>query len=405
MALIVQKYGGTSVGSIERIAHVAKRVAQTKAAGHQLIVVVSAIGGETDRLLEMGRALSDAPVEREMDVLVSTGEQVTSALLSIALEARGIRARSLQGHQARILTDGVHTRARIKSIESTKINEALGEQSVVVMPGFQGVDADGNITTLGRGGSDTSAVAIAAAAGADLCEIYTDVEGVYTTDPNLCAAARKVQKIHYEEMLELASLGAKVLQIRSVELAMKYNVPLHVRSTFSDAEGTMVVGDDMALESMVVSGVALDKNAVRLTVRNVPNEPGAVVRIFEPLAEQNISVDMIVQPGAAAGAADLTFTIAKPDVDRAMALVEKVASSIGAGAVDVETSLAKVSIVGLGMRTHAGVAARMFRILADAKIRLEAISTSEIKVSCLVNESQAQAAVQALHEGFGLSES
>lgn len=391
------------MGSLEKIAHVAERVERTRKQGHQVIVVVSAIGGETDRLLEMGRSLSRAPAEREMDVLVSTGEQVTSALLSIALDGRGVPALSLQGHQARIVTDAVHTRARIRSIESGKIKEALNQNSVVVMPGFQGVDSDGNITTLGRGGSDTSAVAIAAAAGADLCEIYTDVEGVFTTDPNLCADARKIERIHYEEMLELASLGAKVLQIRSVELAMKYNVPLHVRSSFSEAEGTMVVGDDMALESMVVSGVALDKNAVRLTVRDVPNEPGTVVSIFEPLAEQNISVDMIVQPGAAAGKADLTFTITRPDLDRAVAIVERTAKSIGAGAVDVDSSLAKVSIVGLGMRTHAGVAAKMFRLLADANIRLESISTSEIKVSCLVKEDQGKAAVEALHRGFSLS--
>ncbi len=402
MALIVQKYGGTSVGSLERIERVADRVARTRRKGHSVIVVVSAIGGETDRLLEMGRTLGAEPSEREMDVLVSTGEQVTSALLSIALGAREVDARSLQGHQARIVTDGVHTRARIRSIESTKIKESLDAGQVVVMPGFQGVDTAGNITTLGRGGSDTSAVAIAAAAGADVCEIYTDVDGVYTTDPNLCAAARKIDLIHYEEMLELASLGAKVLQIRSVELAMKYNVPLHVRSSFSDAEGTMVVGDDKALESMVVSGVALDKNTVRLTVRGVPNEPGAVVSIFEPLAEQNISVDMIVQPGAAGGAADLTFTIARPDLERAVRLVEEISDQIGAHGVDVDSSLVKVSIVGLGMRTHAGVAAKMFRILADAQIRLEAISTSEIKVSCLVQQDYGTKAVEALHAGFGL---
>ena len=402
MGLYVQKFGGTSVGDVDRIKNVAERVANTRRAGHDVIVVVSAIGGETDRLLGLGRAMCESPDSREMDVLVSTGEQVTSALLAIALNDMGVAARSLQGHQARILTDDVHTRARIRSIDGTRISERIREGRVVVVPGFQGVDTQGNITTLGRGGSDTSAVAIAAAAGADVCEIYTDVDGVYTTDPRVCADARKIARISYEEMLELASLGAKVLQIRSVELAMKYSVPLHVRSSFNDAEGTMVVGESQAIESVVVSGVAAAKNETKITVRAVPDEPGIVASIFEPLAEQNISVDMIIQNISEEGLTDLTFTITHADLPRAKEIAEEVVKAVGAKEVEVDGRVAKVSIVGLGMRSHAGVAARMFRILAEAKINVLAISTSEIKVSCLIEEGLADLAVQSLHRGFEL---
>ncbi len=402
LSLIVQKFGGTSVGNLERIQNVARRVAETRLKGHDVIVVVSAMSGETDRLLRLGKELAPMPVTREMDVLIATGETVTSALLAIALTNLGVPARSLQAHQARILTDAVHTRARIRSIDGSKISEAIRDGNVVVVPGFQGVDADGNITTLGRGGSDTSAVAVAAAAKADVCEIYTDVDGVYTADPNVCKNARKVSRISYEEMLELASLGAKVLQIRSVELAMKYQVPVHVRSSFSDAEGTWVVGEDKSLESVVVAGVTSDKNDTKVTLRAVKDQPGVVASLFEPLAAQHISVDMIIQNVAEDGTTDLTFTVSKNDVDKALEIVREVADRVGAREVSVDPLVVKVSIVGLGMRSHAGVAAKMFRILANEGINVMAISTSEIKTSCLIHAKYAELAVRALHDGFGL---
>ena len=402
MSLIVQKFGGTSVGSIERIRIVAERVAAARAAGHDLIVVVSAISGETDRLLKLGAQLSKRPVSRETDVLVSTGEQVSAALLSIALNERGTAARSLLGHQARILTDDVHGKARIHSIDGSRLAATVERGEVAVVAGFQGTDAEGNITTLGRGGSDTSAVALAAAARADACEIYTDVDGVYTADPNVCPNARKIRRISYEEMLELASLGAKVLQIRSVELAMKHAVPIHVRSSFSDAEGTWVVGEEASLESVVVAGVTTDKNETKVTVRAVPDHPGVVASFFEPLAENAISVDMIIQNVSTDGATDLTFTVTKGDVDSAREITERVAREIGAGGVAVAQDVVKVSIVGLGMRSHAGIAAKMFRLLADEGINIEAISTSEIKVSCLIGAKYAELAVRTLHNGFEL---
>jgi len=402
VSLIVQKFGGTSVGSIERIRIVAERVAAARAAGHDLIVVVSAISGETDRLLKLGAQLSKRPVSRETDVLVSTGEQVSAALLSIALNERGTAARSLLGHQARILTDDVHGKARIHSIDGSRLAATVERGEVAVVAGFQGTDAEGNITTLGRGGSDTSAVALAAAARADACEIYTDVDGVYTADPNVCPNARKIRRISYEEMLELASLGAKVLQIRSVELAMKHAVPIHVRSSFSDAEGTWVVGEEASLESVVVAGVTTDKNETKVTVRAVPDHPGVVASFFEPLAENAISVDMIIQNVSTDGATDLTFTVTKGDVDSAREITERVAREIGAGGVAVAQDVVKVSIVGLGMRSHAGIAAKMFRLLADEGINIEAISTSEIKVSCLIGAKYAELAVRTLHNGFEL---
>ena len=404
MSLVVQKFGGTSVGDIDRIRNVATRVAAARRAGHELIVVVSAIGGETDRLLGLGRGLSDRPPSREMDVLVSTGEQVSAALLAIALEEMGIRARSFMGHQVRILTDDVFGKARIRSIEGSKLKSALGDGCVAVVAGFQGIDADGNITTLGRGGSDTTAVAIAAASAADACEIYTDVDGVYTADPNVCKNARKIARISYEEMLELASLGAKVLQIRSVELAMKYAVPIHVRSSFSDAEGTWVVGEDRSLEAVVVAGVTSDRNETKLTIRNVPDHPGVVARLFEELAEQAISVDMIIQNVSAEGKTDLTFTVTKSDVSRARETAQRVAGELDAGEVSVDEDVVKVSIVGLGMRSHAGVAAKMFRLLASESVNIQAISTSEIKVSCLIHSKYAELAVRTLHDGFGLGD-
>ncbi len=404
MGLLVQKYGGTSVGSLERIMRVARRVAASRAAGNDVIVVVSAIGGETDRLLELGREAAPGaePSQREMDVLVSTGEQVSAALLSICLNDMGTPARSMMGHQARIMTEGPHTKARIRSIEGSKLAETIAAGQVAVVAGFQGIDPDGNITTLGRGGSDTTAVAIAAAARATACEIYTDVDGVYTADPNVCPNAKKISRISYEEMLELASLGAKVLQIRSVEVAMKYAVPIHVRSSFKDDEGTWVVGEETSLESVVVAGVTSDKNETKVTVRSVTDAPGMVAGIFEPLAAESISVDMIIQNVSEEGTTDLTFTVKGGDVAAATKIVEGMLPELGAKAVIVDEDVVKVSIVGLGMRSHAGVAAKMFRVLAEERINIQAITTSEIKVSCLIEGKYAELAVRALHDAFDL---
>ena len=400
MALHVQKYGGTSVGSLDRIQNVARRIARTREAGHDVIAVVSAMAGETDRLLGLGRDLSTQPADREMDVLVASGEQVSAALLCIALNEMGVKAMSLLGHQARIETDSVHTKARIARVDDQRLKAAIADGYAVVVAGFQGTDAEGNITTLGRGGSDTSAVAVAAAAGADVCEIYTDVEGVFTADPNVCPGARKVERISYEEMLELASLGAKVLQIRSVELAMKYAVKIHVRSSFSDAEGTMVTGEDESLEGVVVAGVTCDKKTARVAFRSVPDQPGVCAAIFEPLAAQNISVDMIIQNVAVDGTTDLTFTVAASDLDRTRQVAAEIGKAVGAEETGVDEGVVKVSIVGLGMRSHAGVAAKMFRLLADEGINIQAISTSEIKTSCLIDSKYAELAVRVLHDGF-----
>lgn len=410
MGLIVQKFGGTSMGSVERIRHVAERVIRSRDGGkNRVVVVVSAIGGETDRLVQLGESMRNAcgadlgvGRSREVDVLLSTGEQVSAALLSMALCDLGVPARSMLGHQVRILTDRAHSRARIRSVESQKLQRSLDLGEVAVVPGFQGIDPEGNITTLGRGGSDTTAVALAAATRADVCEIYTDVEGVFTTDPNVCRAARKIKRISYEEMLELSSLGAKVLQIRSVELARKYGVKLHVRSTFSKAEGTWVVEEEQALESVVVSGVASDKNETKFTVRELPDSPGVVARIFEPLAEQNICVDMIIQNVSVNGTTDMTFTVTKADVQRAKAVVQSIVKAVGAKDFLMDEKVVKVSVVGLGMRSHAGIAAKVFRILAAENVNVQAISTSEIKVSCLIHSKYGELAVRALHEGFEL---
>jgi len=402
MSLVVQKYGGTSVGSLDRIRMVAERVAETYREGHQLIVVVSAMAGETDRLLSLGWELCDRPAEREMDVLVASGEQVSAALLAIQLNEIGVPARSILGHQARILTDSVHTNARIRTIDGTGLRSTLETGKVLVLTGFQGTDAYGNITTLGRGGSDTSAVAVAAAVNADVCEICTDVDGVYTADPGVCSNARKIDRISYEEMLELSSLGAKVLQIRSVELAMKHGLPLHVRSSFSKSEGTIVTDEKHLLERVVVAGVAADKKAVKLTVRALPDHPGVVASVFEPLAEANISVDMIIQNVSKAGHTDLTFTVSREDADRAEAIAKEIVDSVDAEGVTRDDEVAKISIVGVGMRNHAGIAARMFRLLADNDINIDAISTSEIKTSCLIEAEHADRAVVVLHDGFEL---
>jgi aspartate kinase len=406
LSLVVQKFGGTSVGSIERIRSVARRALATQRAGHQVVVIVSAMSGETNRLLALAHEVTNVPDAREMDAIAATGEQVSAALTSMAIHAQGGRARSLLGHQVKILTDDAFTKARIKTIEGASIFEALDRGDIAVVAGFQGVDDRGNITTLGRGGSDTSAVAVAAAIGADECEIYTDVDGVYTTDPNICPSARKIERISYEEMLELASLGAKVLQIRSVEIAMKYNVPIHVRSSFNDQQGTLVTKEDALLEGIVVSGVAYDKGEARVHVVGVQDKPGAAAELFEKIAEKNISVDMIVQNVTtdADARASITFTLAQTDLVRAKPWIEDVAKSLGAREVRYDEDIVKVSVVGFGMRSHAGIAAKMFRILADEGINIQAIATSEIKVSCLVASKYTELAVRALHDGFGLGE-
>lgn len=405
MALVVQKFGGTSVGSIDRIRNVARRCLATQKAGHDVVVIVSAMSGETNRLLGLAHDVTKVPDAREMDAIAATGEQVAAALTAMAIQAEGGKARSLLGHQVRILTDGAFTKARIKAIDGTRITSTLKDGEIAVVAGFQGTDEHGNITTLGRGGSDTTAVAVAAALGADACEIFTDVDGVYTTDPNVCPTARKIARISYEEMLELASLGAKVLQIRSVEIGMKYNVPIHVRSSFSEATGTWVVGEEKSLEDVVVAGVAYDKGEARVHLVGVPDKPGVVAELFGKLADKNISVDMIIQ-NVAKGAgvpADVTFTLAKTDLARAKPEIEGIAKQVGSEEVRYDEDIVKVSVVGLGMRSHAGIAARMFRALADEGINIQAISTSEIKVSCLVAAKYTELAVRCLHEAFGLS--
>jgi aspartate kinase len=408
MALVVQKFGGTSMGSVERIKNAAARALAAQAEGNRVVVIVSAMSGETDRLLRLAREVAAVPSAREMDALAATGEQVSSALMAIAIQAAGGRARSFLGHQMKVLTDSAFTKARIKTIEAGKVLEAVDEGEIAVVAGFQGVDEEGNITTLGRGGSDTSAVAIAAALGADVCEIFTDVDGVYTTDPNVCPTARKIERISYEEMLELASLGAKVLQIRSVEMAMKYGVPVHVRSSFSPATGTLVTSEG-DLEQVVVTGVAYDKGEARVMLVGVKDEPGVVARIFGELAERSVSVDMIIQnvstpsrSGDDAVRTDVTFTVAKADLARVKGIIEEVGRGVGADSVRYDEDIVKVSIVGLGMRSHAGVAAKMFRLLAEHGINIQAISTSEIKISCLVATKYTELAVRALHDGFVL---
>ncbi len=402
MALIVQKYGGTSVGDIDRIKNVARRAIAAKKAGHQVVVVVSAMSGETNRLLKLVNGITERPNEREQDVVIATGEQVTIGLVSIAIGAEGAKARSFMGHQCRIVTDSTFSKARIKHIDAEGIFASLKKGEIAVIAGFQGVDEEGNVTTLGRGGSDTTAVAIAAAIKADACEIYTDVDGVYTTDPGICPRARKLDRISYEEMMELASLGAKVLQIRSVEIAMKYRVPLWVKLSFSDDPGTLVCEEDKDMEDILVSGVALDRNETRVSVRDVPDQPGMAAKIFGALDEKAISVDLIVQATPVNGKTDLTFTIGKADLVKTQDVMKKVVKAIKAGSIDIDDQVAKVSIVGVGMRTHSGVAARMFKTLSTEGVNILAISTSEIRVSCLIPAKYAELAVRALHSEFGL---
>ncbi len=402
MALIVQKYGGTSVGDLSRIKSVARRVARTRQEGNQVAVVVSAMSGETDRLIQLAYQVGENPNLREYDALISTGEQVSVALLAIALQSIGVPAKSFLGPQVRILTDSAFSKARIQDVEVRRLHKELKAGRIPVVAGFQGVDQDGNVTTLGRGGSDTTGVALAAALGADVCEIYTDVEGVYTTDPNICPEARKLSRITYDEMMELASLGAKVLQIRSVEFAKKYNVPIHVRSSFSERNGTLVTKEDERMERVLVSGVTYNKNEARITVVRVPDRPGIASRVFTPISEASIIVDMIIQNSSADGHTDLTFTVPKADFKKALRLVKKTAAEIKAQEVLADENIAKVSIVGAGMVSHAGVASKMFQALAKENINILMISTSEIKVSCVVDAKYGELAARVLHQAFGL---
>ncbi|HXT56594.1 MAG TPA: aspartate kinase [Candidatus Eisenbacteria bacterium] len=400
MSLLVQKYGGTSVASIERIKQVATRIARSKRTGNDLVVVVSAMAGETNRLLALAHEISELPDEREKDVLLASGEQVSVALLTLALKELGYRARSYLGHQVRIETDRAYGKARILSIDSTKILHAISAGEVVVVAGFQGVDEEDNITTLGRGGSDTSAVALAAFLNAQACEIFTDVEGVFTTDPGICPSARKLARISYDEMIELASTGAKVLEIRSVEFAKKFAVPVHVRSTFSDAEGTWLVSEEESMTDVLVSGVACDKNEAKITLVRVPDQPGLAARIFGPIADAHIVIDMIIQNASEDGTTDLTFTVSKADHKMALKIMEKTLPEVHAKGIKVDTEIAKVSVVGVGMRTHAGVAAKMFQVLAAEGINIEMISTSEIKISVVIDAKYSELAVRVLHEAF-----
>jgi aspartate kinase len=401
MALIVQKYGGTSVGDPDRIRNVARRVVQTLEAGNQVAVVVSAMSGETNALVDLAREIGgENPDPREYDMLVSTGEQKTIALLAMAIHGLGHAARSFTGAQMGMRTDTAHTRARIASIDSKRIRSVLDCGAVAVIAGFQGVDDEGNITTLGRGGSDTSAVAVAAALEADVCEIYTDVDGVFTTDPRMVSAARKLDRISYDEMIEMASLGAKVLQIRSVRFAMRYGVPLHVRSSFKPDEGTWVVTEEEIMEGLFVSGVTYNRDEAKIRVRGVKDVPGVAARIFGPLSGAGIVVDMIIQNLSQDGTTDVTFTVQKGDYGRAMSIAKEIGAEIGADEIDGNEDIAKVSIVGLGMKDHAGVASRMFQVLAEKEINIQLISTSEIKVSVVIQEEQTDSAVQALHAAF-----
>ena len=404
MALIVQKYGGTSVGSIEKIKAVAERVIEYHKDGNQVVVVLSAMAGQTDGLIEKAHEISPDPDPRELDVLVSTGEQVSVAQFAMAVKSMGYDARSLLGFQVGIHTDRLHGKARIHEIDTTRLQRELDKGRIVTVAGFQGLDERGNITTLGRGGSDTTAVALAAALGADVCEIFTDVDGVYTTDPNICPKARKMDSISYDEMLEMASLGAKVLEIRSVEFAKKFNVPIHVRSTFSIERGTMVVAETKDMEKVMVSGVTYNKNEARVTIRKVPDRPGIASRIFEPIFEAGIVVDMIVQNTSEDGLTDLTFTVPKSDFQRTMKLVLEIARDVGAEKVMGDENIAKVSIIGVGMRSHAGVAKKMFEALAMENMNIIMISTSEIKISCIIQEKYTELAVRTLHKAFGLDD-
>ncbi len=405
MSLIVQKFGGTSVGSVERIEAVAEKIISFRDRGDEVVVVVSAMSGETNRLTALAQEMMEQPTAREMDVLLSTGEQVTIALLSMALEKRGYGARSFTGGQVRILTDDAHTKARIREIDSTRIMAQLEQQNVVVVAGFQGVNEAGCITTLGRGGSDTTAVALAAALKADECQIYTDVKGVYTTDPRVVEEARLLKTVTFEEMLELASLGAKVLQIRSVEFAGKYKVPLRVLSSFEEGEGTLISFEgDEAMEDPSIAGIAFERDEAKLTVTGVPDVPGIAYNVIGPVSEAGIEVDVIVQNAAADGTNDITFTVKRGESERAKSILDNIARSLKAREVDLDTKICKVSLVGVGMRSHAGIASKMFKALAQESINIQIITTSEIKISVVIEEKYLELAVRALHSAFELGD-
>ncbi len=405
MSLIVQKYGGTSVGTVERIHRVADRVADAKKAGHDLVVVLSAMSGETDRLLRLAHEVTASPDERELDMLLSTGERVTIALLAMDLRGRGINAQSFTGRQVGIITDSSHTKARIARVTAERIREALAEGIIPVVAGFQGINERNDVTTLGRGGSDLTAVALAAALKADRCVIYTDVDGVYTADPNIVPSARRLDRVSYEEMLELASLGAKVLQSRSVEFAAKHGVPLEVKSSFKEGQGTLVVTEDADMERVAVSGVSGDRNQAKITIIGVPDRPGVAARIFGPVAEVNIIVDMIIQNVSQASLTDISFTVPRADLGKAVGLMQRIAKEIEAKSVAVTEAIAKVSLVGVGMRSHSGVAARMFEVLSKEGVNIMMISTSEIKISCVIEEKYLELAMRTLHGAFGLDQS
>ena len=402
MGLVVQKFGGTSVANIEKIKNVAQKAIREKKAGNDVIVVLSAMSGETDRLIALAHLAAESPDDREYDSLISTGEQVTVSLLSIVLNAMGYRARSFLGFQVKILTDKAYKKARISMIDTEAIKQELKHGTIAIVAGFQGVDEDNNITTLGRGGSDTSAVALAAALKADRCDIFTDVDGVYTTDPNICSKARRLDRISYDEMLEMAMTGAKVLQPRSVEMAKKYNVPVYVKSSFSDEGGTLVTKEDKEMEREVVSGITYDRDQAKITVVRVPDKPGVAASLFTPLSEHNISVDMIIQNASADGFTDLTFTVSKKEMKEAQKIVDATAKAVGAKKVEVDDDVAKVSIIGVGMVSHSGVAAKMFQTMAKESINIMMISTSEIKISCIIQRKYTELAVTVLHDAFGL---
>ncbi|HSA85508.1 MAG TPA: aspartate kinase [Nitrospira sp.] len=402
MALIVQKYGGTSVGTVERIHRVADRVAHTQGEGNQVVVVLSAMSGETDRLIKLAHEVTTVPDERELDMLLSTGERITIALLSMELRGRGINARSFTGRQVGIITDSAHTKARIARVTADRIREALKQGVIPVVAGFQGINEQSDVTTLGRGGSDLSAVALAAALKADRCVIFTDVDGVYTADPNIVPAARRIDKIAYEEMLEMASLGAKVLQTRSVEFAAKFNVPVEVNSSFKEGKGTLVTKEDTDMEAAAVAGVTGDRNQAKITIVGVPDKPGIAARIFGPVAEAHINVDMIIQNISQAALTDLSFTVPRADLKKAVPLIQAVAKDIEAKSVSITEAIAKVSLIGVGMRSHSGVAAKMFEVLSREGINIMMISTSEIKISCVIDEKYLELAMRALHSAFDL---
>lgn len=402
MGLIVQKFGGTSVADIDRIRNVAKRIAKTYDQKNDVVVILSAMAGVTDDLIEMANKVTYSPDKRELDVLIATGEQTTAALLSITLQSMNYPAQSLLGYQAEVVTDHTFGNARILEIGANRIKELIEKRNIVVVAGFQGCDTQGNITTLGRGGSDTSAVAIAAAIKADICEIYTDVDGIYTADPNICKKARKIKEISYDEMLNMASLGAKVLQIRSVGFAKKYSIPLHVRSSFNEEEGTMVVDEDSGMEQLVVSGVTHNKDEARITLKKVPDQPGIAAKIFAPISESGILVDMIIQNTRAGGQTDLTFTVPKAAFEKALEIEKKVAEEIRAQDVFGDKNIAKISVIGVGMKNHSGVASIMFHTLAKENINIIMISTSEIRISCIIEEKYTELAVRVLHTAFGL---